>query len=200
MIKNISSFIKIKPAVAVGFLFSTSSLVFGTWVASIPGIKYRLGFSDGSLGLSLLLSPLGAITGMLLSTRVFSKIQVGKWMFMGYIILCCIMMLQINSVNRVMFWVCLYCFGTISFLNGVSTNATVNILEKKYNMLMMSTFHGIYSLGGAVSAGLAVLLFSIHIPSGLQIVIVASLIIIVILSNKKQLLGNTDIIHSRSGI
>src|SRR5881394_2462644 len=116
MIKNISSFLKIKPALAVGFLFSTSSLLFGTWVAAIPGIKSRLGFTDGSLGLSLLLSPLGAITGMLLSTRVFSKIQVGRWMFTGYMILCGIMMLQINSINRLMFWTCLYCFGIISFL------------------------------------------------------------------------------------
>jgi MFS family permease len=200
MIKNIASFIKIKPALAVGFLFSTSSLLFGTWVASIPGIKYRLGFNDGSLGLSLLLSPLGAITGMLLSTRVFSKIPVGKWMFYGYIILSCIMMLQINSVNRVMFWICLYCFGTISFLNGVSSNATVNLLEKKYKRLLMSTCHGMYSLGGAVSAGLAALLFAVHVPSGLQIVIIAAIIITVILSNKKHLLANIDIIHSRSGI
>jgi predicted MFS family arabinose efflux permease len=200
MFKNISSFIKIKPAVAVGFLFSTSSLLFGTWVASIPGIKYRLGFSDGSLGLSLLLSPLGAITGMLLSTRVFSKIPVGKWMFSGYILLCFIMTLQINSANRTMFWICLYCFGAISFLNGVSSNATVNLMEKKYGRLMMSTCHGMYSLGGAVSAGLAVVLFAIHIPSEWQIVIVATAVIAVILSNKKHLLGNTDIIHSRSGI
>lgn len=200
MLKNILSFIKIKPALAVGFLFSTSSLIFGTWVASIPGIKYRLGFNDGSLGLSLLLSPLGAITGMLLSTRVFSKIPVGKWMFYGYIILTCIMIAQINSVNRVMFWICLYCFGTISFLNGVSSNATVNILEKKYNRLLMSTCHGMYSLGGAVSAGFAALLFVVHVISGLQIVIVATVIITVIISNKKLLLANTDIIHSRSGI
>ena len=131
MFSNISSFIKIKPALAVGFLFSTSSLLFGTWVASIPGIKHRLAFTDGSLGLSLLLSPLGAITGMLLATRVFSKIPVGKWMVIGYPMLCGIMTLQINSVNRVMFWTCLYFFGIVSFLNGVSANATVNILEKK---------------------------------------------------------------------
>ncbi|MBS1933279.1 MAG: MFS transporter [Bacteroidetes bacterium] len=198
MIKNIASFIKIKPAVAVGFLFSVSSLLFGTWVAAIPGIKYRLGFSDGSLGLSLLLSPLGAITGMLLSTRVFSKISVGNWMMRGYIVICVIMVLQINSVNRMMFWMCLYCYGLFSFLNGVSANATVNILEKKYNRLMMSTCHGMYSLGGAVSAGLAALLFAIRIPSAIQIVLVAVTIIIVILSNKKHLLTNTDIIHSRS--
>ncbi|MEO6722617.1 MAG: MFS transporter [Ferruginibacter sp.] len=200
MLKNILSFIKFKPALAVGFLFSTSSLVFGTWVAAIPGIKERLAFTDGSLGLSLLLSPLGAITGMLLSTRVFSKVQVGRWMCMGYITLCCLMIVLINSQNRPMFWITMYFFGLVSFLNGVSSNATVNLMEKKYGRLMMSTCHGMYSLGGAVSAGLAVLMFSIHIPSRWQIVLVAAAIITVIISNRKHLLANKDIIHSRSGI
>lgn len=199
MIKNFYSFIKNKPAFAVGFLFAISSLLFGIWVASIPGIKLRLGFTDGSLGLSLLFSPLGAVTGMLISARVFSMITVGKWMFWGYLILCGIMILQINSVNRLMFWSCLYCFGTISFLNGVSANATVNLMEKKYNKMFMATCHGMYSLGGALSAGIAALLFWGHIPSGLQIVMVAAVLIIVLLSNKKHLVINKDIIHSRSG-
>lgn len=200
MIKNIASFIKNKPAVAVGFLFATASLLFGTWVAAIPGIKQRLNFTDGSLGLSLLLSPLGAITGMLLSTRVFSKIPVGRWMFNGYRTLCVLMILQINSVNRPMFWLCLYLYGLCSFLNGVSANATVNIMEKKTNRLLMSTCHGMYSLGGAVSAGLAALMISLHIISGWQIVIVAIIIFIIITANQKQLLTHEDIIHSRSGI
>ena len=200
MIKNIGSFLKNKPALAVGFLFATSSLLFGTWVASIPGIKQRLGFTDGSLGLSLLLSPLGAITGMLLSTRVFSKVPVGRWMLNGYRSLCLLMILQINSVNRPMFWICLYLFGLCSFLNGVSANATVNIMEKKSNRLLMSTCHGMYSLGGAVSAGLAALMFSLHVISGWQIVVVAAIIFTIITANQKLLLANQDIIHNRSGI
>lgn len=200
MVKNIASFIKLKPALAVGFLFATSSLLFGTWVAAIPGIKQRLAFTDGSLGLSLLLSPLGAITGMLLSTRVFSKIPVGKWMVFGYLLLCGLMVLQINSVNRWMFWICLFVFGVVSFLNGVSTNATVNLLEKKHNRLLMSTCHGMYSLGGAVSAGLAAILFAVHISSGWQIVFVAAGIVIVIFLSRYLLLANSEIIHSRSGI
>jgi len=200
MFRNISSFARIKPAVAVGFLFATSSLLFGTWVAAIPGIKNRLGFTDGSLGLSLLLSPLGALTGVALSTRLFSKISVGRWMFTGYTLLCFIMILQINAMNRVMLWSCLYCFGLISFLNGLSANATVNLLEKKYDRRMMSTCHGMYSLGGGVSAGLAVLFFALHIPSGWQIVIVASVIITVIRFNKKHLVSHRDIIHTRSGL
>ncbi len=198
MLKNFHAFFKNKPVFAVGFLFAVSSLIFGIWVASIPGIKARLGFTDGSLGLSLLLSPLGAITGMLLSTRIFSKIRVGRWMFTGYIIVCCVMIVQINSVNRFMFWLSLFCFGAVSFLNGVSANATVNLMEKKYNRLLMTTCHGMFSLGGAVSAGVAALLFTFHVPSGWQIVAVGIILIAVILSNKKHLLANTDIIHSRS--
>jgi MFS family permease len=200
MLKNFSQFIKNRPAFAVGFLFASSSLIFGIWVASIPAIKSRLGFSDGSLGLSLLLSPLGAITGMLLSAKVFSKVSVGRWMVTGYVIMCLVMVAQINSVNRIMFWICLYLFGITSFLNGVSANATVNLMEKKFNKLFMSTCHGMYSLGGAVSAGIAAVLFSVHIPSGWQIAAVAVFIIIVIFLNKNYLLANRDIIHSGSGL
>ena len=200
MIKNIGSFIKNKPALAVGFLFATSSLLFGTWVAAIPGIKQRLNFTDGSLGLSLLLSPLGAITGMLLSTRIFSKIPVGRWMLNGYRVLCLLMILQINSVNRPMFWLCLYLYGLCSFLNGVSSNATVNLMEKKADRLFMSTCHWMYSLGGAVSAGLAALLISFHVIAGWQIVLIATIIFTIITANQKQLLVHQEIIHSRSGI
>lgn len=119
-------------------------------------------------------------------------------MFFGYMILCGVMILQINSVNRIMFWSCLYCLGITSFLNGVSANATVNMMEKNTHTLLMSTCHGMYSLGGAVSAGIAAILFSFNMPSGWQIVFVALIVILVILSNKKYLLANTDIIHSRS--
>lgn len=184
----------------MGFLFATSSLLFGTWVASIPAIKLRLGLTEGTLGLSLLLSPLGALTGMALSGRIFSRIPVGKWMLTGYLLLAFIMILLVNSVNIQMLWACLYVFGVISFLNGVSANATVNLLEKQHSRSMMSTCHGLYSLGGAVSAALAAGMFLVHIPGKWQIVVVAIFVSIVIISNRKWLLIHNKIIHSRSGL
>jgi len=200
MIKNISSFIKLKPALAIGFLFSASSLLFGTWVAAIPGIKQRLGFTDASLGLSLLLSPLGALTGVVLSTKLFGKIPVGKWMLFGYVSLGLIMILQINSVNRVMFWVCLYFFGMNGFLNGVSVNTTVGFLENKYKRRMMSTCHGMYSLGGGVSAALATIFFALNLSPRIQVVVVAACICTVIYFNRTHLLSHQRIIHSGSGL
>ena len=200
MVKNILSFIKLKPVLAVGFLFSASSLVFGTWVAAIPGIKYRLGFNDATLGLSLLLSPAGALTGVLLSTKLFSKIAVGKWMLAGYVSLCLIMILQINSVSKVMFWICLYFFGMNGFLNGVSVNTTVGFLENKYNRKLMSTCHGLYSLGGGISAALATIFFAVHLSPRWQILFVAAIICTIIFLNQKHLLSHNRIIHSGSAL
>src|SRR4030095_7380595 len=200
MIKNISSFIKLKSALAVGFLFSASSLVFGTWVAAIPGIKYRLGFNDASLGLSLLLSPLGALTGVALSTKIFGRIPVGKWMIGGYVSLCIVMILQINSINRIMFWTCLYLFGMNGFLNGVSVNTTVGFLEKQYKRRLMSTCHGMYSLGGGISAALATIFFAVHLSPAIQILFVAAAIMMIIFFNRTHLLSHDRIIHSGSGL
>lgn len=97
-----------------------------------------------------------------------------------------------------MFWACLFCFGVVGFLNGVAANATVNLMEKKYDRLLMSTCHAMYSMGGALSAGIAALLFVVHIVTKWQIVVVAFAVMLVLVSNKKYLLANEEIIHSRS--
>jgi len=200
ILKNFLSYTKLKPVLAVGFLFCCSSLLFGIWVASIPGIKARLGLSDGTLGFSLLLSPVGALTGVALSTRLFSKIPVGRWMLGGYMTNGLIMIAMVNSTTLVMLWCCLYFFGMMSFLNSVSSNTTVNSLEKKYGRKLMSTSHALYSIGGGVSAGLAAIFFGIGMPSGWQVVIIAATIWIILLRNRHHLLAHTNIIHGSSGL
>lgn len=198
MISNIKTFVKNKQALSIGFLFSVSSLLFGTWVAAIPFVKMRLKFTDGTLGLSLLLAPLGSITGMLISTFVFRKLPVGRWLFTGYILNCIVMIIEINSPTRAVLWIALYCYGLIGFLNGVSSNATVNLLEKKYNRFMMSTCHGMYSLGGAVSALIGSAFVSIGVVSGWQILILSFFIILTLIFNRHNLLVHKDVIHTRS--
>jgi len=200
LFKNFKSILALKPVLAVAFLFAVSSLLFGSWVATIPAVKERFQFTDAGIGLSLLLSPLGAITVVLISTRVFSTISAGKWMLIGYLSLCVIMLLQINAVNKAMLWGCLYAFGIISFLNGVASNAVVSIMEKKYNRLLMSSCHALYSLGGAISAGLAVAMMYVGIVPGWQIIIISGIIMIVLMINKPLLLAHQDIIHSGAGL
>jgi MFS family permease len=110
------------------------------------------------------------------------------------------MILQINSVNRIMFWICLFLFGMNGFLNGVSVNTTVGYLEKKYNRRLMSTCHGLYSLGGGVSAALATIFFAVQLSPKSQIIFVAAVICAVIFFNRAYLLAHDRIIHSGTGL
>ena len=63
---------------------------------------------------------------------------------------------------------------------------------------MMSTCHAMYSLGGAVSALLASSFFGIGIGSGYQIEIISFVVIVIIMINRKYLLANKEIIHTKS--
>lgn len=200
MLNNFSSFIRLRPVFAVAFLLCCNSLLFGIWVAAIPGIKDRLHLNDGTLGFSLLLSPLGALTGVWLSGRLFGKMPVGKWMMIGYALVSVIMIAQINAINMIMFWMCLYLFGLISFLNGLSVNTTINMYEEKYARRFMSTSHALYSIGGGISAGLATLFFSLGIRSAWQIIIMTGCVFTILFINRKYLLSHNEIIHTRSGL
>jgi len=200
MFTNTISFIKHKPAFAVGFLFAAASLMLGIWVAAIPAIKERLHFSDSQLGLSLLLAPAGALTGVYLSTKILSRVTVGNWMLIGQIIFCLVVIMEVTAPSRIVLWIALYLHGITGFLNGVSVNAVVDMLEKKYNRRFMSRSHALYSVGGGISAGLASLFFSINIGSYLQVVIMAACVILIIFFSRKYLLAHQTIIHSGSSL
>lgn len=200
MWKNLTSFVRLGPVFAVSVLLACTSLLFGIWVSAIPEIKVRLGLSDGTLGLSLLLSPLGALTAVALSGRLFSRIAVGTWMVTGYLSLALIMITLVNAPNLYVFWVSLYLFGINGFFNGVSVNTTINAFEKKYNRKLMSTSHALYSIGGGISTGLVPLFVAGGLGSHWQILIMALFVASIVFINRKHLLSHTEIIHSRSGL
>src|SRR6476469_9008632 len=104
MLKNTIQFFKHKPSITLGLLFPVSSLLLGIWVASLPEIKQRLHFTDGTLGLSLLLAPLGSLTAVAVSSKVFSKVKVGKSMIIGFTLQCIFYIAQVVALNRMMFW------------------------------------------------------------------------------------------------
>jgi MFS family permease len=184
----------------MGFLLAVNSLLLGVWVTALPAIKLRLGFTDGSLGLSLLLAPLGALAGVLLSSRLFRGIPVGKWLVAGHILICILYIVQVTATRRPVFWLVLFATGFIGLCNGISVNAVIDTIEKRYQRRIMSSCHGMYSLGGGVSAGLAAIFYSLHLAAGYQILIMAASVIAVIVYLQPHLFSYTDRIHSGSSL
>jgi predicted MFS family arabinose efflux permease len=200
ILKNTISFFRHKPSVSIGFIFSMGSLLLGIWVAALPGIKLRLGFTDGTLGLSLLLAPAGSLTGVLISSAFFSRVKAGKWLLIGPILQTLIFILQVMAPTPLIFWLALYGSGVVGFLNGVCANAMVDRMEKQYGKRMMSTCHGMYSLGGGISAGLAAIFYALHWTPVTQIITVALVAITILLSIRSFLLMHNVFIHSDAAI
>jgi MFS family permease len=196
MLKNTVAFFKHKPSISIGFIFATGSLLTGIWVSALPHIKQRLDFTDGTLGLSLLLAPAGSLTGVLISSFFFRKIKAGKWLFIGPILQCLVFVLMVIAPTKIIFWIVLYVSGLIGLLNGVSANAIVDRMEKQYNKRIMSTCHGMYSLGGGISAGLAAIFYAFHWSATIQIFLVAISIILILVSIRSLILAHDVFIHS----
>ena len=196
MLTNTIAYFRHKPSLTIGFLFTVASVLLGIWVAAIPQIKLRLGLTDATLGLSLLLAPAGALTGVVAAPFVFKKIAVGKWMLTGHLLYCLIFILQVTAFTPVILWLALFANGLVGFLNGVSTNAVVDLLEKQHNRRIMSASHGMYSLGGGISAGLAAIFYAVKIPSGWQIAFVAVALAGILISVRGYLLSYNQHIES----
>lgn len=199
ILQNTTNYFKYRAVAAVGFLFSTSSLMLAIWASALPFIKLRMGLTDGELGLLLLLAPAGSITGVLLSAEIFGRIKVGEWLGVGNIIFCVLMCAEVWAPNVYFYGVALYLRGMFGFLNGVAVNTVTANLEKSHGRRFMSTSHALYSVGGAVGAAFAATLFGFGISSKTQIIVMALSITTVILFLKSTLSKNDYFIHSGSG-
>ncbi len=199
LLRNTIQFFRIKPAAALGFLFSSSSLMIAIWATALPFIKQKLMLSDGQLGLILLLAPLGSLTGVALSVKIFAKIKVGQWLGWGNILYAVLISIEVLSPYVWLFGVALFFRGMMGFLNGVAVNTVASRLESTYGRRLLSTCHAMYSVGGAVGAGFAALLFSFGLDSSIQIVTMMLIIIAVITGLKKIYSQQNYLIHSGAG-
>ena len=62
MLRNTRAFFSNPTALAIGLVFATDSVIFGSWVARIPFVKYALGLNDAELGIALFMLPVGLMS------------------------------------------------------------------------------------------------------------------------------------------
>ena len=143
----------------LGLLFVANSFVFGNWVARIPDIKESIGLTDAALGMGLLGAPLGSILVMPFTGWLVSSMGLGRslYLFSALLLLSPVMLAGITSFNSLI--VCLMYRGITEGLMVVVINAAANGVERKLERPIMSTCHGMWSLGAMIGAVLG----SIHL-------------------------------------
>lgn len=177
----------IKARKATQLIFLVCGLGIASWAPMVPYAKDRLGLNDANLGLLLLLLGGGAITMMpitgFLTARIGSRIVI----LISSLVMAFTLPLLLMMSSSLTLGVILFIFGAAVGTIDVAVNAHAVHVQNLYGKHIMSSFHGLFSVGGLLgSLGLGLL-----IKLGLQPVSaslgIAVLLIIIALTQYRYL-------------
>jgi MFS family permease len=178
MIRNLIEYIKDKESRTVGLFFSINSIFFGSWITRLPDIQDRLGIGEGELGLALLGVPLGSVSVMPFISYFIQKYGAGRVTVFISLIFCIVSTLPVFAPSHLGLFVILTMVGVITGSMDIAMNAAAAIVEEQKGRPIMSTCHGLWSLGGMVGAASTSVLAGFFIPGKAQMPVLAVLLFI----------------------
>ncbi len=139
---------------AIAAVFFVNGFLIGSWAPQIPVFLTRLGITEFTLGLLILLFGAGAVSAMAwaghLLARHGSRTVVTLFAAAGSFGL----MLVALAPSVPFAAVAMFLFGGMIGAMDVAMNANAVTVEKKLSRAIMSSSHGFWSLGGFVGGGL----------------------------------------------
>lgn len=135
-------------------IFLLHGLIVSTWISRIPAIQISLRINNGVLGVTLLGSALGAVTAIPFTGHLVNRFGTRRVTFWATVCLCVALIGPSLAVNAVTLAIALFFFGGSAAAMDVSMNAQGVEVEKGLGSPTMSRFHGMFSLGAMVGAGI----------------------------------------------
>ncbi len=167
--------------------FFLNGTVFGVWATQIPLIKASLDLSAAVMGSALLCLAAGALTAMVASGVFLARVgsaavtRVTALAFAGLLPLLSLM------PDLLSLCVALALFGAAGGTMDVAMNAQGAQVERRLGRPIMSSLHGMWSLGGLTGAGLGGLLLWV-MPAPAQAGLVAAVLLALFLAVQAHLL------------
>jgi MFS family permease len=156
-----------------GLIFFSMNVLLGSWLTRLPDLQVRLQLTEGQLGIALLGLPLGALAGNAWSRYWLSRFRVGQVAFIGIHLVMAGVLLLSGAFSMYSILFCLFLVGIADGTTNVAMNTTADTLERRYQMQIMSSCHGMFSLGGFVGAICGGLASAIGLPLPWQMLILA---------------------------
>jgi len=167
---------------AVAAMFLVNGALLANWVARIPAVQQRLGLSAGALGIALLGMAIGAlaafpVTGLLIAHYGGRRVTTG-----AALVYCTAVPLPGLAPSLPLLMVALIALGAGNGAMDVAMNAQGVAVEARYGRPIMSSFHGLWSVGGfagalvgGVAAGAGIAPFP-HLLGAAVVLVIAALI------------------------
>jgi MFS family permease len=161
---------------AVTLTFITNGLGVGSFVARIPDIKAHLHISNATLGVILLSSSVGVFLALRPSGKLSAKYGSSPVAFRATLAVSAAVILLGFVFNVAWFCFSLFIFGFTSAFQDVAMNSQAVALEHKSGKRMMSSFHGMFSVGGLLGGAIGGVFSQLKISFSTQTIFVSIIV------------------------
>jgi fucose permease len=140
---------------AVGTVFFLNGLVLASWVPYIPVVKTAHGLRESALGGVLLAMAVGAVTVLPLAAWLVGRLGSRRVILLAAGALALALPLPLLAPSALLVAAALWLFGAANATLDVAMNAQGVAVEAALGRPVLSSFHGLFSLGGLMGALLA---------------------------------------------
>lgn len=138
----------VAPRVAVSTLFFVNGFTYGTWVAHLPVLKARLALGDGALGIALLSAAVASIVSLPLAGAWIARRGSRGICIAASLAAIPTLALPYVAPTFATLLAATFVLGAAYSAMDVSMNAQAVVVERGVARPIMSSFHGVFSLGG----------------------------------------------------
>lgn len=152
-----------KHRIAVSSLFLLNGFVFASWAARIPYFQEHFQLNNGQLGSLLLCLPIGSMLVLPLAGWLSTRFGSRMTAVLGAAVYCfCLIWIGFAPA---IFWLgaALITMGASGNILNIAENTQGILVEGLYGRPILSSFHGMFSLGGMLGAAFTGLMIGLHV-------------------------------------
>jgi fucose permease len=135
-------------------IFFICGLVVSAWAPLIPFVQKRLQLSDARLGLLLLTAGIGSVLAMPIGGALAGRFGCRRVITVVALVACCLLPVVAFSANLHVLQITLLVNGAMIGTLDTTMNINAVLVEKESGRMMMSGFHGLWSVGAVLGAGI----------------------------------------------
>jgi MFS family permease len=180
-------------------VFFVNGVVLASWFSRIPAVQDGLSLGPGTLGLALLGLAAGAVLSMPTTGWLVSRVGSRPVVKLAALTLCVALLLPALAPSLPLLVGALLIVGLCNGSLDVSMNAHAVSVENLYERPILSSIHGIFSVGGLVGAAVGGLVASVGVEPIAHFLGVALVSIPVLLLAGRWLLPASADSHDQGG-
>lgn len=186
---HLGAFFKSKNCLAIGAGFLLLGFLFGNWATLIPFIKTSYQLDDRALGLILLCLPLGAMGFNPYSAKLIARFGIQKTTVFAIFFICLTYALPLSVQNFYLLPVSMLLVGISMTMLNISINICATNFEKDTGIYIMSTCHGMFSVGLMIGSIMRSLTLLFSISETIHMFLMCSIALCIAVWAKNTLLG-----------